>query len=49
MKLDLPVNYTGMIKWVCDMAESEFTKQDVAQIHNYYVLVLMMAGVIDDL
>jgi len=35
---------------VCDLAQMEFgTCEDVTQIHNYYVLVLLMAGVIDDL
>lgn len=35
---------------MCDLAQMEFgTCEDVTQIHNYYVLVLLMAGVIDDL
>jgi hypothetical protein len=34
---------------VCDLAQIEFgTASEVKQIKNYYVLVLMMAGVIDD-
>ena len=46
----LPVNYTAIIKFVCDLAESEFAKiEDCTQCNNYYVLVLLMAGVIDDL
>jgi hypothetical protein len=39
-----------MIQYVCDMAQMEYgTCEDVTQIKNYYVLVLMMAGMIDDL
>lgn len=34
---------------VCDIAQIEFgTASEVRHIKNYYVLVLMMAGVIDD-
>jgi len=48
--LALPVNYKSIIKFVCDLAQMEFgTVDNVTDIRNYYVLVLLMAGVIDDL
>lgn len=50
VRLALPVNFQKIIKFVCDLAQMEFgTCEDVTQIRNYYVLVLLMAGVIDDL
>lgn len=49
VRLALPVNYQKVIKFVCDLAQMEFgTCECVTQIRNYYVLVLLMAGVIDD-
>ena len=50
VRLALPVNYKSIIKFVCDLAQMEFgTVDNVNDIRNYYVLVLLMAGVIDDL
>jgi hypothetical protein len=50
VRLALPVNYKSIIKFVCDLALMEFgTVDNVSDIRNYYVLVLLMAGVIDDL
>ena len=44
------MNYHKVIQFVCDLAQMEFgTACDVTDIKNYYVLVLLMAGVIDDL
>jgi hypothetical protein len=49
VKLALPVNFKALIKLVCDLASIEFgTAADITQIKNYYVLVMLMAGVIDD-
>ena len=49
VKLALPVNFTHIIKMVCDIAQIEYgTISDIKQIKNYYVLVVLMAGVIDD-
>lgn len=50
VKLALPVLFKDIVKFVCDLAQMEYgTASDVKQIRNYYVLVLLMAGVIDDL
>lgn len=50
VRLALPVNYKNIVRFVCDLAQMEFgTASDVTQIKNYYVLTLLMAGVIDDL
>ena len=50
VRLALPVNYSKIVRFVCDLAQMEFgTAVDVTGIRNYYVLVLLMAGVIDDL
>ena len=46
VKLAVPVNFNDIIKLVCDLAQTPF--QNIKQIHNYYVLVIVMAGVIDD-
>ena len=61
VKLALPVLYSELIKFVCDLAQRELgisaasEKIDEAQIlerikdlKNYYVLVIMMAGMVDD-
>lgn len=49
VKLALPVNFRAIIKLVCDLAQIEFgTISDIRQIKNFYVLVILMAGVIDD-
>ena len=49
VKLALPVNFRDIIKMVCDLAQIEYgTASDVKSIRNYYILVILMAGVIDD-
>lgn len=54
VKLALPVQFRDIIKMVCDIATLEFgdmpqqSERDIRQIKNYYVLVILMAGVIDD-
>lgn len=49
VKLALPVNYKQIIKLVCDLASIEFgTASEIKEVKNYYVLVMLMAGVIDD-
>lgn len=49
VKLGLPVYFTKIIKLVCDLAQIELgTASDIKQIRNYYVLTILMAGVIDD-
>ena len=48
MKLALRVNYTKIIKLTWDIAEREYAGPDISQVQNYYVLVILMAGVIDD-
>lgn len=49
VKLALPVNFRDIIKLVCDLAQIEFgTASDIKYIKNYYILVILMAGVIDD-
>lgn len=38
-----------MIKYVCDLGQMELgTASDIQQIKNYYVMIILMAGVIDD-
>lgn len=50
MRLALPVNAKTILKHVCDMAQMEYgISEDVTQIRNFYVVVLMLAGMIDDL
>lgn len=55
MKLSLPVIYKSIIKIVCDLAQSELGSEatsdpieDIQKVKNYYVLTLLMAGMIDD-
>lgn len=49
VKLALPVNFKAIIKLVCDIAQIEYgTVSEIRQIKNYYLLIIMMAGVIDD-
>jgi hypothetical protein len=44
------VKASKIIKHVCDMAQMEYgTCEDVTQIKNYYVMTLLMAGVVDDM
>jgi hypothetical protein len=49
VKLALPVYFRDIIKQVCDLAQVEYgTAGEVKLIKNYYLLIIMMAGVIDD-
>ena len=49
VRLALPVEYRDIIKLVCDLAQMELgTATDIKSIKNYYVLVILMAGMIDD-
>ena len=49
VKLALPVQFRDIIKLASDLAELEYGFiQDIRQIKNYYVLAILMAGVIDD-
>ena len=50
IKIAGPVNYKSMVKFVCDMAQLDFgTAVDASSIQNYYVLTILMAGLIDDM
>ena len=45
-----PVNYKAIVKYVCDLAQLDYgTVADVSSIRNYYVLTILMAGLIDDI
>ena len=55
VKLSLPVMYKNIIKIVCDLAKDELGSEsseepleDIRKVKNYYVLTLVMAGMIDD-
>jgi len=49
VQLALPVCFKDILKLVCDIAQMEYgTASDIKQIKNYYVLTILMAGVIDD-
>jgi len=55
VKLSLPVMYKSIIKIVCDLAKDELGSEssedpieDIRKVKNYYVLTLLMAGMIDD-
>ena len=49
-KIALPINYKSIVQFVCDLAQMEYgTASDATHIKNYYVLTLVMAGIIDDL
>ena len=50
VKIAGPVNYKALVKFVCDMAQLEYgTAADPTNIQNYFVLTILMAGMIDDL
>ena len=50
VKIALPINYKSIVQFVCDLAQMEYgTASDATHIKNYYVLTLLMAGIIDDL
>ncbi len=46
VKLALPINFRAIIKLVCDLAQKECEASK--DIKNYYSLIILMAGVIDD-
>eukprot|EP00347_Sterkiella_histriomuscorum_P022325 403330878 len=49
VQLALPVCFKDILKLVCDIAQMEFgTASDIKQIKNYFVVTILMAGVIDD-
>jgi hypothetical protein len=51
VKLALPVMYSDIVKFVCDIAEKEVgqgSPESIKNVKNYYVLVLLMAGMVDD-
>jgi len=47
----LPVLFKDVISHVCDLAEAEFEQNidNVKNVRNYYVLNIMMGGMVDDL
>ena len=50
MKIAGPVNYKPIVQFICDMAQMEYgTASDATHIKNYYVLTILMAGLIDDI
>ena len=50
IKIAGPVNYKAIVKFVCDLAQLDFgTAADPSSIRNYYVLTILMAGLIDDI
>jgi hypothetical protein len=50
IKIAGPVNYKAIVKFVCDLAQLDFgTAADPSSIKNYYVLTILMAGLIDDI
>lgn len=49
VQLALPVLYQQVLKFVCDIAQNEMSKSDgVNGLKNYFVLIILMAGMIDD-
>ena len=50
VELSLPVMYKNIVKQVCDLAQNELGSDlaDIKQVQNYYVLTLLMAGMVDD-
>lgn len=49
VKLALPILFKNVIKFVCDLAQNEVKESgDIKNVSNYFVLILMMAGMIDD-
>lgn len=50
VKIAGPVNYKAIVKFVCDLAQLDYgTAADPTCIQNYYVLTILMAGLIDDI
>mmetsp|Transcript_19177 Transcript_19177/g.29368 ORF Transcript_19177/g.29368 Transcript_19177/m.29368 type:complete len:170 (+) Transcript_19177:1235-1744(+) len=53
VKLALPVMYKDIVKFTCDVAQKEMGREEggdenIQEVKNYYVLVLIMAGMVDD-
>lgn len=49
VQLALPILFRDMLRFVCDLANLELSAFKVSRkIKNYYVLVILMAGTIDD-
>ena len=49
VKLALPVLYKSILQFVCDLASNEIEEcGDIRNLKNYFVLTLLMAGMIDD-
>lgn len=50
VEITLPINYKPIVKFVCDLAMGDIgTASDATHIKNYYVLILLMAGIVDDI
>ena len=50
VKIAGPVNYRAVVKFVCDLAQLDYgTTADPSSIRNYYVLTILMTGIIDDI
>ncbi len=45
VELSLPVNFTPLVKHTCEMARMDM---EIGENKNYYVLILVMAGLMDD-
>jgi hypothetical protein len=49
VKLALPVKFSPLIKLICDLAQLEFGfNRGIKSIKNYFIVAVLMAGVIDD-
>lgn len=50
VKIAGPIKYKPIVQFICDLAQMEYgTASDATHIKNYYVLTILMAGLIDDL
>lgn len=49
VQLALPVYFSAVLKFVCDIANNEMKKAGgIVNLKNYFVLTILMAGMIDD-
>lgn len=49
VQLDMPVMYQEVMKFVIDIAQNEMNKSNgVIDLQNYFVVIILMAGLIDD-
>ena len=48
VQLSLPVLFNQILKFCCDLAQEEIRGGNFKTVNNYYVVVLLMAGMIDD-